>query len=42
MPKFPSLSSKEFIKILEANGCIFVRQGATDQIIFGGNLETMK
>ena len=39
MPKFPSLSSKEFIKILEANGCIFVRQGATDHAIYSRMFE---
>lgn len=32
--KVPSLSSKQFRKVLEQLGCYFARQGATDHAIF--------
>jgi len=34
MPKIPSMSSKELIKLLEKGGAIFVRQGSTDHAIY--------
>ena len=34
MSKFPSLSSKKLVKILEKGGAIFVRQGSTDHAIY--------
>jgi len=34
MPKIPSFSSKELIKLLEKGGAVFVRQGATDHAIY--------
>jgi predicted RNA binding protein YcfA (HicA-like mRNA interferase family) len=34
MSKFPSLSSKELVKILQKGGAIFVRQGSTDHAIY--------
>ena len=34
MPKLPSLSSKELVKLLEKGGAIFVRQGSTDHAIY--------
>jgi predicted RNA binding protein YcfA (HicA-like mRNA interferase family) len=34
MPKFPSLSSKELVKLIERGGGKFVRQGKTDHVIY--------
>lgn len=34
MPKIPSMSSKELIKLMEKGGAIFVRQGSTDHAIY--------
>ncbi|MFH0801878.1 MAG: type II toxin-antitoxin system HicA family toxin [bacterium] len=34
MPKIPSLSSKQLIKLLEQGGASFVRQGPTDHAIY--------
>jgi len=32
--KIPSMSSREFMQMLEKGGAMFVRQGATDHAIF--------
>ncbi len=34
MSKFPSLSSKQLVKILKKGGAVFVRQGSTDHAIY--------
>ena len=34
MPKIPSLSSKELVRVLEKGGVVFVRQGPTDHAIY--------
>ncbi len=34
MPKVPSMSSKELVKLLEKEGAVFVRQGPTDHEIY--------
>jgi predicted RNA binding protein YcfA (HicA-like mRNA interferase family) len=34
MPKIPSLSSKELVRLLEKGGAEFVRQGPTDHAIY--------
>jgi len=34
LPRFPSLSSKELVKLLEKGGAVFVRQGRSDHAIF--------
>jgi predicted RNA binding protein YcfA (HicA-like mRNA interferase family) len=34
MSKFPSLSSKQLVKILQKGGAVFVRQGSTDHAIY--------
>ena len=34
MSKFPSLSSKQLVKILQKGGAVFVRQGKTDHAIY--------
>jgi predicted RNA binding protein YcfA (HicA-like mRNA interferase family) len=34
MPKMPSMSSKELVKLLERGGAVFVRQGSTDHAIY--------
>lgn len=34
MPKVPSMSSREFVKLLEKGGVTFVRQGSTDHAIY--------
>jgi predicted RNA binding protein YcfA (HicA-like mRNA interferase family) len=34
MSKFPSLSSKQLVKILTRGGASFVRQGSTDHAIY--------
>lgn len=39
MPKVPSMSSKELIRLLEKGGAVFVRQGSTDHAIYSRNVE---
>ncbi|MFH0812442.1 MAG: type II toxin-antitoxin system HicA family toxin [Pseudomonadota bacterium] len=34
MPKVPSMSSNELVKLLERGGAVFVRQGKTDHAIY--------
>ncbi len=34
MPKVPSMSSRQLIRLLEKGGAIFVRQGKTDHAIY--------
>ena len=34
MPKMPSMSSKELVKLVENGGAKFVRQGKTDHAIY--------
>ncbi len=34
MPKVPSMSSREFVKLLGKGGATFVRQGPTDHAIY--------
>jgi predicted RNA binding protein YcfA (HicA-like mRNA interferase family) len=39
MSKFPSLSSKELVRLLEKGGTDFVRQGSTDHAIYARVVE---
>jgi predicted RNA binding protein YcfA (HicA-like mRNA interferase family) len=39
MPKIPSMSSKELVRLLEKGGAIFVRQGPTDHAIYSRIIE---
>jgi predicted RNA binding protein YcfA (HicA-like mRNA interferase family) len=39
MPKIPSLSSKELVRLLEKGGAVFVRQGSTDHAIYSRILQ---
>ena len=39
MPKLPSMSSRELIKLLEQGGAVFVRQGKTDHAIYSRIVE---
>jgi len=39
MPKVPSMSSKDLVKLLEKGGVVFVRQGRTDHAIYSGIIE---
>lgn len=39
MPKIPSMSSKEFIKLLEKGGALLARQGSTDHAIYARVVE---
>jgi predicted RNA binding protein YcfA (HicA-like mRNA interferase family) len=39
MSKFPSLSSKELLRLLEKGGADFVRQGSTDHAIYARIVE---
>jgi predicted RNA binding protein YcfA (HicA-like mRNA interferase family) len=39
MSKFPSLSSKELVRLLEKGGAVFVRQGPTDHAIYSRVVE---
>ncbi|NIR06607.1 MAG: addiction module toxin, HicA family [Candidatus Aminicenantes bacterium] len=39
MSKFPSLSSRQLVKVLEKGGAIFVRQGKTDHAIYSRIVE---
>ncbi len=34
MPKIPSMSSRELVRLLEKGGAVFVRQRATDHAIY--------
>ena len=39
MSKFPSLSSKQLVKLLLKGGAVFVRQGKTDHAIYARIVE---
>ena len=39
MPKMPSMSSKELVRLLEKGGAVFVRQGSTDHAIYARIIE---
>lgn len=39
MPKIPSLSSKELVRLLEKGGAEFVRQGSTDHAIYSRTIK---
>jgi predicted RNA binding protein YcfA (HicA-like mRNA interferase family) len=39
MPKVPSMSSKELVRLLEKGGAVFVRQGPTDHGIYSRIIE---
>ena len=39
MSKFPSLSSKELVRLLEQGGAVFIRQGSTDHAIYARIVE---
>ena len=39
MPKLPSMSSKELVRLLEKGGVVFVRQGSTDHAIYSRTVE---
>jgi len=39
MPKLPSMSSRELVRILEKGGAVFVRQGKTDHAIYARMVE---
>jgi len=39
MPKLPSMSSREFVSLLEKGGAVFVRQGSTDHAIYSRIVE---
>ncbi|MBM4066701.1 MAG: type II toxin-antitoxin system HicA family toxin [Planctomycetes bacterium] len=39
MPKVPSMSSKDLVKLLEKGRAIFVRQGSTDHAIYSRIIE---
>jgi len=39
MPKMPSMSSKEFVKMLEKGAAVFVRRGSTDHAIYSRIVE---
>lgn len=39
MPKIPSMSSKELVRLLERGGAVFVRQGPTDHAIYSRIIE---
>lgn len=39
MPKLPSLSSKELVRLLEKGGATFIRQGPTDHAIYSRVVE---
>lgn len=42
MPKLPSMSSKELVRLLEKSGVIFVRQGPTDHAIYSRTVESKR
>lgn len=39
MPKIPSMSSKDFVRMLKKGGAVFVRQGPTDHAIYSRIIE---
>ncbi len=39
MPKVPSMSSKELVRLLEKGGAVLVRQGSTDHAIYSKTIE---
>jgi predicted RNA binding protein YcfA (HicA-like mRNA interferase family) len=39
MPKVPSMSSRQLIKLLEKGGAVLVRQGKTDHAIYSRMVE---
>lgn len=39
MPKMPSLSSRELVRLLEKGGAVFVRQGPTGHAIYSRTIE---
>ena len=39
MPKIPSVSSKELVRLLEKGGAVFVRQGSTDHAIYSRTVQ---
>lgn len=39
MPKLPSMSSKDLVRMLEKGGAVFVRQGPTDHGIYSRIIE---
>lgn len=39
MPKVPSMSSKELVRLLEKGGAVFIRQGSTDHAIYSRTIE---
>lgn len=39
MPKVPSMSSRELVKLLEKGGAAFIRQGSTDHAIYSRIIE---
>ena len=42
MPKIPSMSSKELVKLLIKSGAFFVRQGKTDHAIYARMVDGKK
>jgi len=39
MPKIPSMSSKDLVRLLEKAGVVFVRQGSTDHAMYSKTVE---
>ena len=39
MPKMPSMSSKQLVRLLEEGGAVLVRQGSTDHAIYSREVE---
>jgi predicted RNA binding protein YcfA (HicA-like mRNA interferase family) len=39
MPKLPSMSSRQLVRLLEKAGATFVRQGKTDHVIYSRIVE---
>ena len=39
MPKVPSMSSKDLVRLLGKGGAVFVRQGSTDHAIYSRVIE---
>lgn len=39
MPKIPSMSCKDFVRMLKKGGAVFVRQGPTDHAIYSRIIE---
>ena len=42
MPKMPSLSSKELVRLLEKGGAVLVRQGPTDHTIYSRTVKARR